>query len=88
MSHPVRKKQIRRAILETLELAKGYALESGTLQTHVNDLLRPPATCDEWKDSIDWLGLQEFIRMVPNDFDSTMRQWCITERGKTLLRSN
>ena len=53
---PVRKKQVRRAILETLEMAKGYALESGTLEMHVNDLLRPPLTDDEWKDAINWLG--------------------------------
>ena len=85
---PVRKKQVRRAILETLEMAKGYALESGALETHVNDLLRPPVSDDEWKDAINWLGLGEYIRMVPNDFDTTMKQWCITERGKTLLRSN
>lgn len=85
---PVRKKQVRRAILETLEMAKGYALECGTLETHVNDLLRPPCTDDEWKDAITFLGLGEYIRNVSNDFDTTMKQWCITERGKTLLRSN
>jgi hypothetical protein len=85
---PVRKKQVRRAILETLEMAKGYALESGALEMHVNDLLRPPVDSDEWKDAINFLGLGEYIRIVNNDFDTTMKQWCITERGKTLLRSN
>lgn len=88
MSSPVRKKQVRRAILETLEMAKGYALEQGALEMHVNDLLRPPVEHEEWKESINFLGLGEYIRIVNNDFDTTMKQWCITERGKTLLRSN
>jgi hypothetical protein len=47
MSSPVRKKQVRRAILETLEMAKGYALEQGALEMHVNDLLRPPVEHEE-----------------------------------------
>ena len=48
----------------------------------------PPLTDDEWKDAITFLSLGEYMRLVANDFDITMKQWCITERGKTLLRSN
>jgi hypothetical protein len=85
--NPFRTRQIRRSILETLQMTGGYALETNALETFVNDQLRPPLQPDEWKDAINWLGLGEYIAIVPNDMDTTMKQWCITERGKTLLRS-
>ncbi len=86
--NPVRKKQVLRMILETLEMARGYALESSMLETHVNDLLRPPLTGAEWDHATEHLCAGEYIREVPSDFDPSLKQWCITERGKTLLRSN
>jgi hypothetical protein len=85
--NPFRSRQLRRSILETLAMAKGYALESTALRTFVDDLLRPPVEIMEWNEAINWLGLGEYIRLVPNDMDTTMKQWCITERGKTLLAS-
>lgn len=87
MKSPLRTKQIRRAILETLQMAGGYALESEVLQRHVDDLLRPPLQPDEWKAEIEWLGLNEHIRRVTEDMDPGLVQWTITTRGKTLLQA-
>ena len=86
--NPFRTRQIRRSILDTLQMTGGYALESGALQTFVNDQLRPPLDPDEWNEAITFLGLGDYIAIVPNDMDTSIKQWCITERGKTLLRSN
>lgn len=85
--NPFRTKQIRRAILETLVMARGYAIENLTLKEHVNDLLRPPVEHDEWKDAINFLALGEYVSRVSEDADTTLVQWTITARGKTLLAS-
>ncbi|MEO5713001.1 MAG: hypothetical protein ABIT37_05895 [Luteolibacter sp.] len=87
MSSPLRTKQIRRAILETLQMAGGYALESEVLQRHVDDLLRPPLQPNEWNTQINWLGQNEHVRRVTEDMDPTLIQWTITTRGKTLLQA-
>lgn len=84
---PYRKKQVRRAILETLLMAKGYALENQHLQSCVDDMVKPALTDDEWKDAVTFLGGGEYMRRVAEDADVTLVQWAITTRGKTLLAS-
>lgn len=84
---PFRKKQIRRAILETLVMAKGYAIESQQLQSCVNDMLRPELGYDEWKDAVTFLGGGEYMRRIAEDADTTLVQWTVTARGKALLAS-
>ena len=87
MSSPFRRKQVRRAILETLDMAKGYALESLTLQSFVDDQLRPPMGGDEWREAINEFLLGEFVRFVPSPLDPLMKQYVLTERGKSALQS-
>lgn len=87
MSSPFRKKQVRRAILETLDMAKGYALESLTLQSFVDDQVRPPLTGAEWIEAINDFTTNEYVRFVPSPLDPAMKQYVLTERGKALLQS-
>lgn len=84
---PYRKKQVRRAILETLVMAKGYALETQHLQSCVDDMVKPALTEDEWKESVTFLATGEYMRRIAEDVDVTLVQWAITTRGKTLLAS-
>ena len=87
MSSPFRRKQVRRALLETLEMAKGYALESMTLQTYVDDQLRPPMTGREYLDEITFFWQNEYVRKVASPLDPLINQYVLTERGKSLLAS-
>lgn len=84
---PFRKKQVRRAILETLDMAKGYALESLTLQTFVDDQLRPPLGGHEFMDAMNDFLQGEFVRFVPSSLDQSLKQYVLTERGRSLLQS-
>jgi hypothetical protein len=84
-SNPYRIKAIRRATLEALKLAGVYALPDETLRKHVGDMERPQLDDEEWEDTIDWLESNGFIAAVPSTWDEDLKQWAITERGRTIL---
>ena len=83
--NPFRLKAIRRAVLDALKLADTYALPESTLRSHVGDIERPPASDQEWKEAIDWLSTNNLIVEIPNGLDENLKQWAITERGRTVL---
>ena len=85
MNNPFRIKSIRRAVLDALLLADTYALPESTLRTHVGDIERPQPTDKEWTETTDWLAENGLIVAVPNGLDETLKQWAITERGRTVL---
>lgn len=87
MNNPARRKQVRRTILETLKMAKGYALEESTLLKYVNDLIKPPISIGEWTLTLQDLKSGEYIREAEDTLDPEMKQWLITEFGKNLLTS-
>ena len=84
MNH-FRIKAMRRACLDALKLADTYALPEETLRKHVGDMERPQPTDAEWADTIDWLDTNAFIAAVPSTWDPSLKQWAITERGRTIL---
>ena len=81
----MRNKLIRQTVLEALSMAHGYALPDETLRRHVDALMRPPLSVDEWGQTTGWLETNNHITRVASDFDDTLVQWSITERGRTLL---
>lgn len=87
--NPMRNKEIARTILETLRHAQGYAVPDASLRPQVSGLLRPPATDDEWEFALAMLSDKSrgAITPVACDFDPTLEQWAITERGRVLLQS-
>ncbi len=87
MIDAIRKKLVRQTVLEALSMAHGFALPEVTLRNHVSALLRPYVANDEWKDTTDWLETNNHIVRVESDFDETLVQFSITERGRTLLKT-
>ena len=83
----VRTKLVRQTVLEALSMAHGYALPDETLRRHVDSLMRPPLTGEEWKLTMDWLETNNHCARVPSDMDDELVQWSITERGRTLLKT-
>lgn len=83
----MRTKLIRQTVLEALSMAHGYALPDETLHRHVDALCRPPLSGDEWDITMDWLETNNHIARVASDFDESLVQWSITERGRTLLKT-
>jgi hypothetical protein len=81
----VRTKLIRQTVLETLSMAHGYALPDETLHRHVDALMRPPLSGDEWEQTTGWLEKNNHITRVASDLDEALVQWSITERGRTIL---
>lgn len=84
-SNPARVKQVRRIVLECLKMASPYALPVETLQEHCSDLLRPPLNFGEWGVTEAFLSKSGFIVSIKSDIDPDMKQWAITDLGKTLL---
>ena len=84
-SNPFRTKQIRRSLLQALSYARGYPLEDSALRTHVSDLQRPPLSDKEWEITVAWMLDDGQAVFVENEADAAMRQYAITERGRTLL---
>lgn len=86
--NPMRKKEIARTILETLNHARGYAVPEASLRPQVDGLLRPPVTDEEWAQATytleNPLGSWAITR-VPSELDDSLIQWAITERGRVLL---
>lgn len=80
-----RKMDIARAILGTLDHAKGYALPEASLRPQAAGLLRPPPTDEEWTAATDLLAGREAMIRIPSDFDPELVQWAITERGRVML---
>ncbi len=85
MSNPTRNLLLRKTTLEALGFAKGYALPDATLRSHVDALLRPPLSGEEWTITTAWLESERLVVRVPNDLDAALIQWAITERGRVLL---
>jgi hypothetical protein len=81
----LRTKAIRRAVLDALKMAGSYALPDETLRKHVGDLERPQPSDEEWSLAVDWLETNQFIAAIPSDLDPDLKQWAITERGRTIL---
>jgi hypothetical protein len=85
--NPARTKQIRRTALAALEMAAPYALPDQTLWSHVSDLVRPPLSDVERQETEEFLMGRDFIRPVKDEMDPELKQWVITELGKSLLAS-
>jgi len=85
--NPVRKKLIRQTLLEALKHAHGFAVPEESLRPHVDALIRPPLSNEEWNAAILELSHESrgLIVQVPSDLDPDLKQWAITERGRTLL---
>ncbi len=83
--NPARRKQVRRIFLEALRHASPYALPVEVLQAHCNDLLRPPMNLAEWGITSAFLCKNGFIVSITSDIDPDLKQWAITDLGKTLL---
>lgn len=83
--NPARRKQVRRVVLEALKHASPYALTREVLESHVNDLIRPPLTFGEWGLTEQFLEAGKFIAPIKSDIDPDMKQWAITDLGKTVL---
>jgi hypothetical protein len=86
--NPVRRKQASRAMLETLAMAGGYALEDSILLSMVDDLVKPPLSFGE-KGMVKKLLIdQGFMKQAaPDALDPEMKQWVITELGRNYLAS-
>ncbi len=87
--NPMRNREIARTILETLKHAQGFAVPTASLRPQGNGLLRPPATDDEWEAAVKMLHdpARGAIAQIECDFDATLEQWAITERGRVLLQT-
>ena len=83
--NPLRTKLIRQAILTSLKHAEGYPVLEESLRPHVDGLIRPPVKDDEWAGAIKFLLDGLMIVSVPVEFDPSLVQWAITEKGRTLL---
>jgi hypothetical protein len=89
MINPMRRTDLLRTILETLQFAQGYAVLEGVLRAQVDGLMRPRTEDSEWKDAIDALKAPAAGAIVTIDalLDPTLVQWAITERGRVLLKT-
>jgi len=85
ISNPARRKQVRRIVLECLKMASPYALPLETLQEHCSDLLRPPLNFAEWGMTEAFLVKGNFIASIVSDIDPDLKQFAITDLGKTIL---
>ena len=85
LTNPARRKQVRRVVLEALRHASPYALTREVLESHVNDLIRPPLSFGEWGVTEQFLEAGKFIAAIRSDIDPDMKLWAITDLGKTLL---
>jgi predicted transcriptional regulator len=83
--NPVRRKQVLRTMLEVLKMASPYAVEEQAMMRMVNDLLRPPLHFGERGPSITQLRDQKFIIQVEDSLDKELRQFALTDLGKTFL---
>lgn len=83
---PFRSQEIRRTLLEKLEIAEPHALPEPTLQVGLNSKLRPPIGQAEFDDALLFLQTRGFIGNLPDEIDENLSKWFITEAGKTLLR--
>lgn len=86
---PMRRTDLLRTILETLQFARGYAVLEAVLRSQVDGLMRPPTADEEWKAAVDTLKdtARGAIVAVEAELDPTLVQWAITERGRVLLKT-
>lgn len=85
MINPLRKKLIRQNVLEALKWADGFAVIADALRSHVDAMVRPPISEEEWTETIQWLVENGCIALVEASFDKELIQYAITERGRVLL---
>ncbi len=81
--NPVRRKQALRTLLEVLRMAAPYAVEEQAMFKMVNDLLRPPLHFGERGPMLTQLLKQKFMVPVEDSLDPELRQFALTELGKT-----
>jgi len=85
--NPLRRKQIVRAMLETLSMAGGYALEDSIFLSYVDDLIKPPLDFGE-KGLFKKLCIDEgWMRAVEDSLDPGLKQYVLTELGRNYLAS-
>jgi len=84
-SNPVRRKQVLRTLLEVLKMAAPYAVEEQAMFRMVDDLLRPPLHFGERGPVLTQLRSQKFIVQVEDALDPELRQFALTDLGKTFL---
>lgn len=87
MANTQRTKQIRRAALEALKPASPYALPESTMLSFVDDLVKPPLSDAERKETLAWLADGKFAVRTAGALDPDAPEWVITELGKSLLAS-
>lgn len=87
MNNPVRIRQIRRALLNALAMGGGYAIPEELLWGYVDDLVRPPLSFAEKGVTTAFLKDNGYIVKVDSEIDPGIKQWAVTEKGKTLLAS-
>lgn len=85
--NPHRRKQVLRAVLETLRFASPYALEAEALWKNVNDLLSPPLQFGERGLVMGQLKTAKMVTEVEDSLDKELRQYAITELGRTYLQT-
>ena len=85
--NPHRRKQVLRAVLQTLKFASPYALEAEALWNNINDLLSPPLQFGERGVVIGQLKTQLMVTEVEDSLDKELRQYAITELGRTYLQT-
>lgn len=83
--NPARRKQVLRTILEVLKMAAPYAVEEQSMFRMVDDLLRPPLHFGERGPTLTQLRSQKFIVQVEDSLDPELRQFALTDLGKTFL---
>lgn len=83
--NPVRRKQVLRTLLDVLKMAYPYALEEQAMFKMVNDILRPPLHFGERGPTLTQLREQKFIVQVEDSLDPELRQFALTDLGKTFL---
>lgn len=83
--NPFRETDLRRSILEALELASPFALPEESLRTSVNSRVRPPAGEEEFGEALLALSTRKAIATVPDSLDENLVKYTITEVGKAML---
>jgi len=85
MTNPLRIRQVRRAFLQCLTYAGGYAVPEDLLWGHVDDLVKPPLSFTEKGMTTAFFKTNGHIVLVESEIDPGLKQWAITEKGKTML---
>ncbi|GEM_PF-3715463 len=82
----MRNLEIRRTILDVLEVAFPYATPETTLRVQLDTRLRPPVGDAEFEQAMTFLNTKAHVKTVADPIDEQNVKWTITETGKVLLR--